>query len=267
MSLAPADSAPPPHDEQAELQRLADEAHQVRAANRLQSEFLANVSHELRTPLNAIIGFAELLGMGSVPADSPRHQAFLAHIASSGRHLLHLINDVLDLSKVEAGQFTFNPEPVDLPGLLAEVVAIMQVNAARQGIQVHTDINPAMAPLHLDPFRLKQVLFNYLANAIQYTPAGGQVHIRARAQGPDQVRIEVEDTGIGIAPADLPRLFVAFQQLHNGTILRQEGTGLGLALSRRLVEAQGGEVGVRSELGRGSVFHLVLPRDTRAPLT
>jgi len=131
---------------------------------------------------------------------------------------------------------------------------------------VHTDINPAMAPLHLDPFRLKQVLFNYLANAIQYTPAGGQVHIRARAQGPDQVRIEVEDTGIGIAPADLPRLFVAFQQLHNGTILRQEGTGLGLALSRRLVEAQGGEVGVRSELGRGSVFHLVLPRDTRAAL-
>ncbi len=241
-------------------QRLEAENRQIQEASRLKSEFLANMSHELRTPLNAIIGFADLLHSGVVPEQSPKHRQFLGHIGTSGRHLLQLINDVLDLSKVEAGKLDFTPEAVHLPQLAKEVTDILQSVAMRQDVHIHTHIDPAVMDLTIDPARLKQVLYNYLSNAIKFGPAGSQIMLRALPEGQDHVRIEVQDSGIGISPKDLPRLFMEFQQLDSSSNKRHAGTGLGLALTRRLVEAQGGTVGVRSTLGQGSVFHAVLKR-------
>ncbi|HEX8112310.1 MAG TPA: response regulator [Kofleriaceae bacterium] len=232
----------------------------IQEANRLKSEFLANMSHELRTPLNAIIGFAELLHDGQVDPASPTHKEFLGDILTSGRHLLQLINDVLDLAKVEAGKLEFRPEPVDVPRLVSEVIAILRTTAAHKQIRLDTQVDPSVAALTVDPARLKQVAYNYLSNALKFTPTGGNVTLRIKPNGPDQFRLEVEDTGIGIAPADLGRLFVEFQQLEAGAAKRHQGTGLGLALTRRLVEAQGGSVGVKSAVGAGSTFHACLPR-------
>lgn len=243
-----------------DAERLAAENRQIQEASRLKSEFLANMSHELRTPLNAVIGFADLLHAGAVPTQSPKHQAFLGHIGTSGRHLLQLINDVLDLSKVEAGKLEFYPEPVRLPVIVSEIMEILQATASRAGVRLQADFDPSVDEMVADPARLKQVLYNYLSNAIKFTPTGGLVTVRGRPEGPDHVRLEVEDSGIGIAPDDLSRLFVEFQQLDSGYTKRHQGTGLGLSLTRRLVEAQGGSVGVRSVLGEGSVFHAVLPR-------
>ena len=239
---------------------LESENRQIQEANRLKSQFLANMSHELRTPLTAIIGFADLLRMGVVPPDAPQHATFLGHIGTSGRHLLRLINDVLDLSKVESGKFEFFPESFDLGALVKEVQDILQTQIQRKHLRVVADIEPSIRNLMLDPARLKQVLYNYLSNAIKFTPEGGLITVRARASGARHFRMEVEDTGIGIAPLDLPRLFTAYQQLDAGPTKKYEGSGLGLALTRRLVAAQGGSVGVRSTLGVGSVFHLVLNR-------
>jgi PAS domain S-box-containing protein len=243
-----------------ETLRLEAENRQIREASRLKSQFLANMSHELRTPLNAVIGFADLLHSGFIKPDSPKHQEFLGHIGTSGRHLLQLINDVLDLSKVESGKFDFFPEPLDLAVVLKEVQDILHTATGRKRIQLSIEIDPDLTDLNLDPARLKQVLYNYLSNAIKFTEPGGQVTVRAMGQGPGHFRIEVEDTGIGISAADLPRLFSEFQQLDASYSRQHEGTGLGLALTRRLVQAQGGEVGVRSTVGAGSVFYLVLNR-------
>ena len=241
-------------------QRLEAENRQIQEASRLKSQFLANMSHELRTPLNAVIGFAELLQSGAVPAGAPKHDEFLGHIATSGRHLLQLINDVLDLSKVESGKFEFFPEPLNLPTLLTEVTDVLHTAIQRKHLRVHTHIDPGLTDLQLDGSRLKQVLYNYLSNAIKFTSEGGTVSVHAMAQGPDHFRIEVHDTGIGISQEDLSRLFVEFQQLDAGYSKQHQGTGLGLALTRRLVEAQGGSVGVHSTVGEGSVFHVVLNR-------
>jgi PAS domain S-box-containing protein len=232
----------------------------IQEANRLKSEFLANMSHELRTPLNSIIGFADILFDGEVPADSPKHREFIGHILRSGRHLLQLINDVLDLAKVEAGKLEFRPESVDLSQVAAEVMTILRSTAAAKQTPILLDIEPSINEVVLDPSRLKQVLYNYVSNALKFTPEGGRVVVRARADSPDFVRIEVEDTGIGIAPKDLHRLFVEFQQLDSGAAKKHAGTGLGLSLTRRIVEAQGGNVGVDSVQGKGSTFFAVLPR-------
>jgi signal transduction histidine kinase/CheY-like chemotaxis protein len=231
----------------------------IQEASRLKSEFLANMSHELRTPLNAIIGFTELLFDGQVDPTSPTHKEFLGDILSSGRHLLQLINDVLDLAKVEAGKLEFRPELVDVPKLVGEVVAILRTTAAHKQIRMEAQVDPSVAQLTLDPARLKQVAYNYLSNALKFTPLGGRVTLTIKPEGLDRFRLEVQDTGIGIAPGDLGRLFVEFQQLEAGAAKRHQGTGLGLALTRRLVEAQGGSVGVRSVLGVGSTFHVSLP--------
>jgi PAS domain S-box-containing protein len=241
-------------------ERLESENRQIQEASRLKSLFLANMSHELRTPLNAVIGFADLLRSGAVPAQSPKHHEYLGHIGSSGRHLLQLINDVLDLSKVESGKFEFFPEPLDLGRLVQEALDVLHTAVTRKRIRVLTDIAPGLGGIVLDAGRLKQALYNYLSNAIKFTPEGGEVQVRARAEGPDHFRLEVQDNGIGISPEDQARLFVEFQQLDNSYSKRHQGTGLGLALTRRLVQAQGGRVGVASAPGQGSVFHLVLPR-------
>ena len=248
--------------EQAREQAVWLEAENRRAheASRLKSQFLANMSHELRTPLNAVIGFSDLLAAGAIAPGSPRYPAALHHISQSGRHLLQMINDVLDLSKIEAGKLTFRPESVDLPALVDELMATVAVLAEQRGLSLASSIAPELHHVHLDAGRLKQVLLNYLSNAIKFTEPGGRVEVRALGEGPQRWRLEVQDTGIGIQPTDLARLFVEFQQLDDGLAKRHQGTGLGLSLTRRLVEAQGGRVGVYSQPGEGSCFYAVLPR-------
>ena len=239
---------------------LEDQSRRVQETTRLKSEFLANMSHELRTPLNAIIGFAELMHDGRVGLVSPDQKECLADILTSSRHLLQLINDVLDLSKVEAGKMEFRPEVTDLGKVVGEVRDMLRSLTARKRIAVTMEVEPSLGDVLVDPGKLKQVLYNYLSNAIKFTPEGGQVAVRAKGDGPEHFRVEVEDSGIGIRPEDIPRLFVEFQQLDAGAAKTHAGTGLGLALTKRIVEAQRGRVGVRSTPGRGSLFFAVLPR-------
>jgi len=244
---------------EATLALTQDQNAAVQEASRLKSEFLANMSHELRTPLNAIIGFAQLLHDGEVRAEMPEFREFLGDILTSGQHLLQLINDVLDLSKVEAGKFEFYPEAVDLGALVREVLAVLRTTAASKGVQIEQQVDH-ITDVELDGARFKQVLYNYISNAIKFSPQGGRIHVRILAEVPALFRLEVEDSGVGIAQEDLPRLFVEFQQLDAGSTKKHSGTGLGLALTKRLIEAQSGHVGVSSTLGKGSTFYAVLPR-------
>ena len=241
----------------AERRRAQAEADR---ASRLKSEFLANMSHELRTPLNAILGFTQLIHDGAVAPESPQFTEFLGDILASGHHLLQLINDVLDLSKVEAGKLEFHPEPVDLGVLVAELLAIMRTTAASKSIVIANEVAPDMPAVVIDAARLKQILYNYVSNALKFTEPGGRVVVRANlADDGSRFRLDVEDTGIGIAPEDFERLFVEFQQLDAGVAKKHAGTGLGLALCKRLAEAQGGTVGVSSVPGKGSTFYALLP--------
>ena len=178
--------------------------------------------------------------------------------ADQARHLLRLINDVLDLSKVESGKLEFFPESLDLADLVQGIKDVLLTEFQIKRLRVITDVDADLGPLVLDPLRLKQVLYNYLSNAIKFTPVGGLITVRACAVGAHHFRLEVEDTGVGIAARDMVRLFTAYQQLDAGSTRQHQGAGLGLALTRRMVMAQGGSVGVRSTPGQGSVFHLVL---------
>jgi PAS domain S-box-containing protein len=232
----------------------------MQEANRLKSEFLANMSHELRTPLNSIIGFAKLMFHGRVGPISDAHREYLGDILSSSEHLLRLINDVLDLAKVEAGKMEFRAELVDAATLIGEVRDILRGQASMKRIAIDLDVERSLPGLWLDPGRFKQVLYNYLSNALKFTHEGGHVVLRLRAEDGEHFRVEVEDDGIGIAPDDVAKLFTEFQQLDASAAKRFQGTGLGLALTRRLVEAQGGTVGVRSTPGHGSTFFAILPR-------
>ena len=240
-----------------------EQSRRLQEASRLKSEFLANMSHELRTPLNGIIGFAELMHDGKVGPVSAEHKEYLGDILTSGRHLLQLINDVLDLSKVESGKMDFRPETVELPTLVGEVRDILRTVAAQKRIEVRAEVDRGVATVVADAAKLKQVLYNYLSNALKFTPEEGRVTIRVTPESDQDFRIEVEDTGIGIGAADLDKLFVEFQQLDASPAKRHSGTGLGLALTKRLVEAQGGRVGVTSTPGVGSGFFAVLPRTPR----
>jgi signal transduction histidine kinase len=232
----------------------------MQEANRLKSEFLANMSHELRTPLNSIIGFAKLMYHGRVGPMSDPHREYLGDILSSSEHLLRLINDVLDLAKVEAGKMEFRSETVDVAVLAGEVRDILRGQASLKRIAIDLDVARGLDGICLDPGRFKQVLYNYLSNALKFTHEGGHVMLRLVAEDPERFRIEVADDGIGIAPHDVAKLFTEFQQLDASAAKRFQGTGLGLALTRRLVEAQGGVVGVHSTPGSGSTFFAVLPR-------
>jgi len=232
----------------------------VQEASRLKSEFLANMSHELRTPLNAIIGFAQLMHDGKVGPVSPDHKEYLQDILSSGRHLLQLINDILDLSKIEAGKLEFSPESVRLSTVIGEIRQILQSLTVTKRLSVEVEIAPAVEELVIDPAKLKQVLYNYLSNAIKFTPEDGRIIIRALSYGDEFFRLEVEDTGVGIPPDQIEKLFTEFQQLDASMSKKHQGTGLGLALTKKIVEAQGGRVGMQNSQGRGSVFYAILPR-------
>ena len=243
-------------------EQLAHALEGARSATVAKSRFLASVSHELRTPLNGIIGFSELLYDGKLGPVVDDHRDVLADILSSARHLLQIISDILDLSKVEAGRMEFHPERVDIAPLVQEVRDVIRPLADRKPICVTTEL-PAALEAVLDPSRFKQVLYNYLSNAVKFTPDGGFVAVRILAAD-GGFRLEVEDTGIGIPPDEVTKLFQDFQQLSNGRGNGQ-GTGLGLALTRHIVEAQGGSVGVRSAAVRGAVFSASFPISTCEP--
>jgi signal transduction histidine kinase len=237
-----------------ELRRLYTE---LEAASQHKSEFLANMSHELRTPLNAIIGFSQVLRDEMVGSVNEKQAEYLDDIISSGNHLLSLINDVLDLSKVEAGQVELEVHPFSLREALERGVVMVRERATEDGVRVAFVADPEVDVVDGDERRIKQVIFNLLSNAVKFTPAGGEVDVSAtRVNG--EVRVSVADTGPGVAPEDRDRIFEEFQQSETGVGLR-EGTGLGLALSKRFVELHGGRIWVESELGRGSTFTFALP--------
>ena len=245
----------------ANVNRMSDELRrlyrELETASQHKSDFLANMSHELRTPLNAIIGFSQVLREEMVGDVNEKQAEYLDDILSSGHHLLSLINDVLDLSKVEAGQVELELAPFSLQEALERGVAMVRERALQDGVFVTLAANPDADVVSGDERRIRQVIFNLLSNAVKFTPAGGAVDVRAtRANG--EVSVSVADTGPGIAAEDLRRVFEEFQQTEAG-IERGEGTGLGLALSKRLVELHGGRIWVDSELGRGSTFVFTLP--------
>jgi protein-histidine pros-kinase len=241
-------------------EELETQNRRVQEANRLKSEFLANMSHELRTPLNGIMGFAELMHDGRVGPVSAQHQEYLGDILTSAKHLLQLINDILDLSKIEAGKMEFVAAPIDPELLVREVCDIVRTLAARKRIRIKTEIDPMLTVMVADARSLKQILYNYLSNALKFTSDEGDVIVRLKAEDEAHFRIEVEDNGIGIKAEDMGRLFVEFQQLDVGSAKKYSGTGLGLALTKKIVEAQKGKVGLTSTPGKGSVFYAILPR-------
>lgn len=237
---------------------LQDAAAAAQAANRAKSSFLANMSHELRTPLNGIIGFAELLADPEIAPLTPEQAEFIQHILDSGKHLLRLVNDVLDISKVEAGRIVMTREQVHLDTLALSVLIELQPLADRASVKLDRDVEKGVPFVQGDPGRIKQILYNLLSNAIKFTPGGGTVRLKVRSQD-GAVLMHVSDTGIGIRKEDLPRLFREFEQIDSHTGIKPEGTGLGLALSKRLAEIHGGSISVQSELGKGSTFTVRLP--------
>lgn len=232
----------------------------LQEASRLKSEFLANMSHELRTPLNGILGFSELLVDERLGPLTDKQKEYITDILGCGRHLLQLINDVLDLSKVEAGKMDFYPEPFDPARAVEDVCAVVTPLAYKKRIAVGRQIDPALPRVELDLQKFKQVLFNLLSNAVKFTEDRGEVTVRVRRTAEHEFCLEVSDTGIGIHREDFARLFVEFQQLDSSFTRRYEGTGLGLALTRKIVEAQGGRIEVDSEPGKGSTFSVYLPQ-------
>src|SRR2546421_6549861 len=217
------------------------------------------MSHELRTPLNAIIGFSEVLQDGTFGSLNDRQQRYVGNVLESGQHLLGLVNDILDISKVEAGRMELHSEDLDLHALLAEVQQTMLPLAQRKGVDLRVEPGEETPLLSADRGRLVQILYNLLSNAIKFTPAGGTVRVSCQAQ-PDMVALAVTDTGIGIAPEDQARIFEEFQQVDSSVGRTHQGTGLGLALTRRLVELHGGTIAVHSTPGQGSTFTVLLPR-------
>jgi PAS domain S-box-containing protein len=230
---------------------LADTANQAKSA------FLANMSHELRTPLNAVIGFSELLEQQIFGALNDKQTAYVGNVLVSGRHLLQLVNDILDISKVEAGRMDLAYETTPIGGIVDVVRGVIQAVATKKGINLEVSVPDDLPPVQVDPGRIKQVLYNLISNAIKFTPRGGVVRLSAVEEG-DYLVVRVADTGVGIAREDLGRLFREFEQLPQPGGVRPEGTGLGLALTKRLVELHGGKVEVESELGKGSTFSVYL---------
>jgi PAS domain S-box-containing protein len=262
-------------------EELESKNAQLEQANRLKSEFLANMSHELRTPLNAIIGFSEVLRSGLAGELTPRQREFAGDINSSGAHLLSLISDILDLSKIEAGSMTLEREELSMVPLLESCLGVVRDKAIARGIELRTEIDAALGAIEGDARKLKQIAYNLLSNAVKFTDAGGRVTLTARRVDRSRidhaslsagrllrapsvadrafVEIGVQDTGIGIAATDLARLFEPFVQVDASMKRRHDGTGLGLALVRRLVELHGGGLAVESAAGRGSRFTVWLP--------
>jgi len=233
-------------------------SRELEMANKHKSEFLANMSHELRTPLNAIIGFSEVLSEKMFGDLNDKQLEYLLDIHGSGHHLLSLINDILDLSKIEAGRMELDLASVNLPMLLDNCTTLVRERASRQGLTLTREVESGLGDWVADIRKLKQVVINLLSNAVKFTPAGGRVTLRARRLG-QAVEIAVIDTGVGIAADQQALVFEEFRQAGGDYLRKSEGTGLGLSLAKRFVELHGGSIRVESEPGRGSTFAFILP--------
>ena len=239
-------------------------SRQLETASRHKSEFLANMSHELRTPLNAIIGFSEVLSERLFGEMNEKQTEYVGDISESGRHLLKLINDILDLSKIEAGRMELDPTDFDIATTINNTLSLVRERAQRRAITLRCAVDPGLAKVHADERKVRQVLLNLLSNALKFTPEGGAIDIRATAHD-DRTEIAVTDTGVGIAPEDQEAVFEEFRQVGSAA-KRIEGTGLGLAISRKFIELHGGRIRVQSQVGSGSTFTFTLPRvQTRSP--
>jgi two-component system, NtrC family, sensor kinase len=240
------------------FREIADKSRQLEAASRHKSEFLANMSHELRTPLNAILGFSEVLAERMFGEVNEKQAEYLQDILSSGRHLLSLINDILDLAKVEAGRVELEPSRFHLPTALDNALTLVRERATRHGITLTQTVDPGIGDVVADERKVKQVLLNLLSNAVKFTPGGGRVDVTATAAD-GVITIAVHDTGIGIAPEDQAAIFEEFRQVGRDDARTQEGTGLGLTLAKKFVELHGGRIWVQSEVRQGSTFSFTLP--------
>jgi signal transduction histidine kinase/CheY-like chemotaxis protein len=242
-------------------QRLLVAIEEVEASSRAKSAFLANMSHELRTPLNSVIGFSDLLAMQTIPDPDGSVGSYLRNIGQSGRHLLSLINDILDVAKIEAGQTRCDPKPLELTSLLKDTLEAIRSSAAKGRIEI-LGIPEGAIDVVGDERMIRQVVYNLLSNACKFTPDGGRVGCEIAKRESDVV-VTVWDTGIGIDASDQERIFGEFQQVETEYNRRFQGTGLGLAITRRLVEMQGGKIWLESEPGRGSRFSFTLPLHTQ----
>ncbi len=238
---------------------IANKSHQLEVANQHKSEFLANMSHELRTPLNAIIGFSEVLIERMFGELSDKQADYLEDIHGSGKHLLALINDILDLSKIEAGRMELEVETFDAAAALDNTLTLIRERAQQHGIELSLDTDGGLGEFRADQRKFKQIMLNLLSNAVKFTQDGGRIGVRAALEG-DVLEVAVSDTGIGIAEQDQAAVFQEFRQVGGDYTNKQEGTGLGLALIRRFVELHGGSLRLNSEPGRGSTFTFTLPR-------
>ena len=243
---------------QARTRELAEKSAELEVASKHKSEFLANMSHELRTPLNAIVGFSQVLKEKLFGQVNEKQDEYLDDILSSSNHLLALINDILDLSKVEAGQVELERRLFSLREALERGVVMVRERAVQNGVELSLELDPQVDLVEGDERRIQQVVFNLLSNAVKFTPSGGRVDV-STAKEDGEVRIAVRDTGPGISPDDQARIFEEFQQARDTNGERPEGTGLGLALSRSLVELHGGRIWVESEPGKGSTFTFTIP--------
>jgi signal transduction histidine kinase len=240
------------------FREIADKSAQLEVADRHKSEFLANMSHELRTPLNAVIGFSEVLLERMFGELNDKQADYLQDILSSGRHLLSLINDILDLSKIEAGRMELDLGTFDVPVALGNAVTLVRERASSHGITLDVRVDGELGSMVGDERKIKQVLLNLLSNAVKFTPEGGTVGLSVlKVDG--AVEIAVSDTGIGIAPEDQGAIFEEFRQVGTDYARKREGTGLGLALARRFVELHGGRIWVKSDVGKGSTFTFSIP--------
>ncbi len=220
-----------------------------------------------RTPLNAIIGFSEVInGELLGPVGVPAYKSYAGDVLASGRHLLTLINDMLDFARAESGRLALREEKIDLPALIEKMVRSLGARAEAGGVRLSADLTAAPASVIADELRLRQVLLNLIGNAIKFTPQGGRVDLRALAGADGEIRIEIRDSGIGMSAADLARAFEPFQQADGGHNRKHEGTGLGLAICDRLMRLHGGRVLLMSELGRGTVATVVIPRERVAAM-
>ncbi len=254
---------------EAALRRYQDELIESRneadAANRAKSEFLANMSHELRTPLNAIIGFSEFMAGGGLgPAGSPKYLEYARDINKSGRHLLDMISDVLDMSKIEAGQYEIEPDDVDLSAVVEFCVRLVAGRAEAGRIAISSDIQPGLPKVRADERALRQILLNLLSNAVKFTPTGGAVTLRAAWNGPHAIALAISDTGIGISSDDLEHIGEPFRQVGRTVTRPQEGTGLGLAITKRLVDMHGGTLEIHSAPAQGTTVFITLPAAEQA---
>jgi signal transduction histidine kinase len=249
-----------------DLDRKVDElAHANMAlyeSNRLKSDFLATMSHELRTPLHSILGFSDVL-LNSAGQLNEKQARWVANIKGSGQQLLNLINDILDLAKIEAGKMEVRPEELSIPDLCENQVTMLRPQAEKKNLELRTQYESALPLIKQDAAKLRQILSNLLSNAIKFTPEGGRVLLKAQVEDSDIV-LTISDTGVGIAPEDQESIFDKFRQAGNPLTREHEGTGLGLSIVRELCKLLGGDVNLKSELGRGSSFTVRLPREIKA---